>query len=145
MSTTWVVVADGTKGVILANQGVGKGLKKVGVFESEEGRKQSREIGSDKPGRAFSRAGEGRAAMEPHTEPQRYAKLEFAHSVAKMLVRMQESFDRLILVAPPKTLGDLRSAMDKQLQGKIIGELDKDLTYLPAHDLPKQLAGIIPI
>jgi protein required for attachment to host cells len=144
MPTTWIVVADGTRGFILTNKGIGKGLKKIGFLDSEEGRKHSREMVSDKPGRTFTHDG-GHAAMEPHTEPQRYAKFTFAQSVAKMLARMQKKFDRLILVAPPKTLGDLRNALDKHIQEKIIGELHKDLTYLSAHDLPKQLARVLPV
>ena len=37
-------------------------------------------------------------------------------------------FEKLIIVAPPKTLGELRKHYGKQLSERIAGELAKDLT-----------------
>ena len=51
--------------------------------------------------------------MEPPTDPQRYAKYEFARELAERLEEAVHAhrFERLVLVAAPKTLGDLRELL----------------------------------
>ncbi len=49
--------------------------------------------------------------MAPPTDPQRYAKFAFARGLAERLEEAAAAggrFARLILVAAPRTLGDLR-------------------------------------
>jgi protein required for attachment to host cells len=47
--------------------------------------------------------------------------------------------DRLVLVAPPQVLGDLRQALGAHGKGKLAGEINKDLTNLEAAELVIQL------
>jgi NhaA family Na+:H+ antiporter len=46
-----------------------------------------------------------------------------------------KSFDKLVLIAPPKMLGDLRAQLDKSVLPHIIGSLSKDLTHLSAGEI----------
>jgi protein required for attachment to host cells len=48
-------------------------------------------------------------------------------------------FDRLILVAPPVFLGDLRDALPKDLKGKVVDEISSDLTNMPQQQLHTRL------
>ena len=53
------------------------------------------------------------------------------------------AFDRLVLVAPPQTLGELRIALKKRTSARITAELAKNLTNVPIHDLPGHLDGVL--
>ncbi len=55
----------------------------------------------------------------------------------------KDSFDRLILVAPPHTLGALRKVLSKPVNMRIAAEINKDLTKLPADDLQRELGNIL--
>jgi protein required for attachment to host cells len=52
------------------------------------------------------------------------------------------AFDRIVLAAGPKMLGALRDAMPKDLAHKIVAEVDKDLSDIPAQDLFRHLDGL---
>ena len=47
----------------------------------------------------------------------------------------------LVVVAPPRTLADLRHAFHADVKSRIIAEIDKDLTGHPVYDIEKHLAG----
>ncbi len=85
--------------------------------------------------------------MEPRADWRRFEKLQFARAVAEIIDRgaRGKSFDRLVLVAPPKTLGDLRAALGSSSQSAIYGELAKDLTKVPIRDLPAHLRNVLVI
>ena len=48
-------------------------------------------------------------------------------------------FDELVVVAPPKMLGDLRNDLSALSKAKITAEDGKDLTHIPIRDLPTHL------
>ena len=139
---TWIVVANGGEAHILESERHNEGWKEICKLRSD-GNKRSHDIASDRPGRTFSSNGVNRAAIEPHTDPQRYAKLTFAHDIAHWLKERQGDYDKLALVAPPKMLGDLRAALDEQIRERIISELNKDFTHLPTRDFSTQLADVV--
>lgn len=142
--TTWIVVADGARALILANQGPGSGLSPV--FNRAQDLPKTSELGADKPGRSFSSASTGtRSAMEPRVDWHQFEKQRFARGIADLLddARNRHAFDSLILVAPPETLGELRAALDKHTQAMVAGELAKDLTKHPLEDLRNHLDGML--
>lgn len=145
-SVTWVLVADGARARILSATGWGSGLAAVG--ETIEGdRRPSREQGVERPGRVHDRSGPGRHAMEPKVDWHEFGKQQFAKQMAAHLNRAAQSkaFDRLVIVAPPKALGDLRAALDKRTSDLILAELAKDLTNVAEHDLAKHLESVMPV
>lgn len=143
--TTWVLVADGARAHIVETRGPGTGLTPVTERESEAGRTPTRELGTDKPGRAFESADSARHGMEPRVDWQRFEKTQFAKAMARILDDAAEHrrFDALVLVAPPRTLGDLRKALGHAASDRIVAELGKDLTHVPLHDLPERLADVV--
>jgi len=74
-------------------------------------------------------------------------KERFAHSVAKVLDdgRQKKLYDRLVLVAPPKTLGYLRDELSKPTRDTVHGELAKDLTHHEMSDVEKHLGELMAI
>ena len=50
---------------------------------------------------------------------------------------------RVMLVAAPRVLGDLRKALNAQATAKIGGEIGKDLTQVAVHDLGPHLSDLV--
>ncbi len=145
--TTWILLADGTRARIVCNTGPGKGLQEVRGMEFEGSNSRSGDLMADRPGRTFDSAGAHRHAMEPHSDPQREAKRSFA---AELVARLQDelqdqAFDRLVLVAAPATLGDIRKALPKPLLAVVHGEVAKDLVHIPNQELGDHLADVLAV
>jgi protein required for attachment to host cells len=53
--------------------------------------------------------------------------------------RSQQRFDRLVLVADPRTLGRLRPALGAALEACVVAESPHNLTHLEKPDLERRL------
>ena len=142
---TWIVVADAAAARIFALNGPRQSIALNPVRELTAEIKRSGEIGSDRPGRTHDRAGHGRHAEEPPTDPKRHAKFSFAREVGHMLEdeRRRNAFGRLHVVAPPQFLGDLRGVMGTELRAMVDTEINKDLTKLSVHELTPQIQNLL--
>ncbi|MCB0336509.1 MAG: host attachment protein, partial [Bdellovibrionales bacterium] len=129
------------------HEGPGKGLESLAKEEMEGNTPAGRDIMSDAPGRSFSSHGPGRSAMEPPTDPRDQVESEFRGSVADNIERLMKKKDaqRLIVAADPRSLGELRKELSPQLQEKLTATLDKDLTNIPDHDLPKHFEDVLAV
>jgi protein required for attachment to host cells len=47
----------------------------------------------------------------------------------------------LVIVAPPRTLADIRGALHADVASRVIAEINKDLTRHPVGDIEKHLTG----
>lgn len=143
----WVLIADGARARILVALGRGHGLAPVAERDWAAARAPTRSLGGDKPGRAFESSGDGtRHAMEPKVDWQRFEKTRFAREIAALMdeAAAADRFDGLVVVAPPATLGDLRKLISERVRSRIMAEIDKDLTTVADHDLPRHLADRVP-
>lgn len=150
-TVTWVVLADGARARVVANKGPGVDLQPV--YEEEEAKAMlpAREIEADRPGRTFDSGGrgdaaaQGRHAYEPPTDPRRKEQAQFIGTVAEVLENAahEGSFERLVLIAPPKALGDLRASLSKNVMRMVSAEIPKDLVNVPIHDLPERLQDVL--
>lgn len=143
---TWILVADGSRARVLVNEGVGKGLQSAISGEMTHDLPPTRELGTERPGRAGGQRGTGiRHAIQPHVDWHRFEKEKFSKEMAALLDAAAErnAFDRLVLVAPPRTLGDLRAALGAKARGLVHAEIDKDLTQVAVQELPKHLGDAI--
>jgi protein required for attachment to host cells len=141
-TVTWIVVADGAHARVYAHDGPGKGLRAALEKDFETSLPHHvRDILTDRRGRYTGAPGSGRHAMDPRTDPKRHVAQEFVKSVAEVIggAAQHGYFDRLILVAPPKTLGDLRAALPKLVEGLVTGTLDKDLIKRDDGDIERHL------
>jgi len=143
--TTWILVANGTQAFIACNLGPGHGLEKSLEHEFEGPNLANREIMADAPGRSFDSAGRGRHSMEPHSDPRRHNQQVFAHDIAQYLGAAAErhAFERLVLVAAPQMLGDLRKCLPESARAKVTSELAKDLVHVPLHKLSDHLGDVV--
>lgn len=138
-----VFVGDGRKALFLRNHGdaISPNLRMEKVFEEEN--PPTHEQGSDRPGH-LSEAGPGgrRSAVEP-TDWHDIEEHRFAQRVAATMENMVRTTraKALIVVAPPRTLADLRNAFHSDVKACVVAEINKDLTKLPLGEIEKHLVG----
>jgi protein required for attachment to host cells len=142
---TWVLVADGSRARVLENLGPGKGLHQVPATDEAWQLPANRDILADRPGRSHESHGNARHAIEPRSDPHRDLKRAFAvHLIGELEQRhAAHHFDRLVLVAPPEMLGNLRAGMPKKLAAIVSGELNQDLTHVATNEIGSHLAKVL--
>ena len=138
-----IFVGDGRKALFLRNDGDEKflNLKAEQVFVDDN--PSTHEQGSDKPGRAFKRAGTNQRSGVENADWHELEEQRFAHRVAaamEQLVR-ERNAKALIVAAPPRTLAELRHSFHPDVKRRIIAEIDKDLTKHPVGEIEKHLVG----
>jgi protein required for attachment to host cells len=143
---TWVVIADAARARVFETRGRGTKLAAVDDMAMDVELAPSRELASDRPGRSFESVGSTRHAMEG-TDPHREQKRRFARRIAEAVEARQaaNSFDRLVLVAPPVTMGDLRAVLPAKVKAAVAAEVVADLTNTPMRELPAHLSEHIPL
>ena len=142
---TWVLIADGARARILENLGPGRGLISVEGMVFHGDHSATHDLVTDRQGRSFSSQGPGRSAIEVHTDPHRNLKTKFASRLAEALTigLDQHAYDRLVIVAAPVTLGDLRAAIPDRVRSKIVGEVAQDLTKTPNGEVATHLEHVL--
>lgn len=147
MAKTWILVAHEAGARIFDSRGSGKGLALVEAIEHPEGRARDRDIASDRPGRSFRKdSGDPRRASMSRSEgPHDRAVSDFARALADKLrrARVQNEFERLVLVAPPRFLGLLRSSLDGPTSQLVVGSVHKDLASSNEAELIRHLGEVI--
>ncbi|ANT59195.1 MULTISPECIES: host attachment protein [Roseobacteraceae] len=137
---TWVLIADGEKALFLRND-VDEQDPDLNVVRIEEQENPSdREQSANRPGRMHD-GGPGQKSAVEDTDWHELAKERFADDLAEILYKQAHKgkFDRIVLVAPPATLGELRSKLHKEVSDKVVAELDKTLTNHPLDKIEKLL------
>jgi protein required for attachment to host cells len=143
---TWILVADGARARIFKNEGPGKGVQPAVDEDFRHALPRSQEMGTERPGRVYESATTARHAVES-PDWHRFEKEKFAKEMARVLdhAATDGAFDRLVLVAPPKTLGDLRGALAAATRKRVTAEIDKDLTQVSPGELGDHLAKVLPV
>lgn len=135
-----VIVADGRKMLFLRNEGDAQHLNLVVERAVEQDNPKDSDQKSDAPGLSYSNAGHGRNTMG-ETDFHQLEEDRFAVDTADLLKRraLSNDFESLIVIAPPKTLGELRKHYHKEVSARLSGELDKDLTGHPIDQIESAL------
>ena len=102
----------------------------------------TREQGTDRPGRSAGAPGAIRSTME-EADWHHLAKERFAHELAKALYLHTHAnrSERLVIVAPPRILGNLRKAFHAEVIDRIAAEIPSDLTAHPLAEIEKLIAA----
>lgn len=149
MAKAWILVAHEAGARLFESPGPGKGITCIEEIEHPEGRARDRELVSDRPGRSFRKnSGDPRrASMGESGGPHEQAVADFGRALAQKLQqgRVENRFGRLVLVAPPKFLGTLRSSLDSATGQLVVGSLDKDLASAKEADLVERLGEVIAV
>jgi protein required for attachment to host cells len=144
MNKTWILVAHRSGARLFENVGRGKGLSLVEEIPHPEGRLKDGQINADKPGRAFDTFSR-RHSVSQEKGPSDQVTSMFAKRLGDMLdkARTQNRFTKLVLVADPHLLGELRAALNNQTTVLVTATLNKDLANVESRDLPKHLGGVV--
>ncbi|MHA6723612.1 host attachment family protein [Sphingomonas sp. RS2018] len=142
-----VIVADGRKMLFLRNEGDGLAPNLKVEHAREQDNPSDSDQKTDSAGRAASTRGGGGFAAGGGTmgevdfhqqEEDRFA----ADTAALLKTRaLSNDYEKLIVIAPPKTLGELRKHYHKEVTDRLAGELAKDLTGHPIADIEKALVA----
>lgn len=140
---TWVVVADGEKAMIFVNDDTPEqpflNILSKNILDNPPTREQA----ANRPGRMQDRGAGGaqRSAMSD-TDWHQFEKERFAKDFAGALNKaaMKNSFDHLVLFAPPQALGNLRKELHKEVQSRLVLTVGSDLTNHPVDEIESHLA-----
>ena len=129
---SYVLVADGAKMLFFRNEGDVENLNLTVVAAEQQADHYDREIKTDNAGQKPAGFGAG-GSTAGEADFHQQAEERFAAEAAERINRaaLANEFERLIIVAPPKTLGALRKHYHKQVTGRIAAEIAKDLTGHP--------------
>jgi protein required for attachment to host cells len=140
---SFVVVADGEKMLFFRNHGDAEFPKLEVERKRVQDNPSAADQKTDEAGRTFDASGgAGRSAYE-ETDYHQLAEDRFAADTAELLKKraLQNDFDNLIIVAPPRTLGELRKHYHKEVEKRLAGEIAKDLTGHPIDEIEKIISA----
>ncbi len=138
---TWVLIADAGRARILESDGAGSGLRQVEGMMFENPLPPTHDLVDDRQTRSYESVGAARHAVSGRTDPRRKEKFRFVEILGEKIedALTRKAFDRLVLVAPPKVLGDFRDVLSERMREHIVSEVPKDLTKTPDNEVAGHL------
>lgn len=138
---SYVLVADGAKMLFFRNAGDDEHLDLIVVAAEQQADDYDRDIKTDAAGRKPGAPGLGGASSAGEADFHQQAEDRFAAEAAARINRaaLAGEFEQLIVVAPPRTLGELRRHYHGQTQARISAEIPKDLTGHPVDRIEQAL------
>jgi len=137
-----VFVADGRKMLFLRNHGHPAQLDLRTESHAERDVAKDSEMKTDAPGIGAQSGGFGRPAMD-ETDFHQHAEDQWARDAADTLNRraLAGDYDALVIVAPPKALGELRKHLHKETEKRLVATFNKEMTDRPLDQIEDLLAG----
>ena len=140
-SNALVLISDGQHARLLRNQGTPVHPELIMEHSIDRENPPTREQGTDRPGRHHGIDGVSRSAVEQtdwHTQQEE----RFAAELAELLYKLGHAgkYEELVVVAPPKMLGDLRKNFHPVVAGAIVAEVPRDLTMYSVPEIGKLLS-----
>jgi protein required for attachment to host cells len=136
----WYIVADGGRARFVERDETGA-YRTVLSFVAADMHKRTSDLGLDRPARVKESANSARHAVEPRRDLHEAAKEDFIALVAEEIEAEhgRDQFDRLVLIAPPGVLTELKQRLSKPMAKIVVNDLQKDLTKVPDHDLTEHI------
>jgi len=140
MSGTWVLVAESSRAKLF------KAVNRTDLTELEalthsEGRLHEGDLVSDRAGSDGGSIGQGRHVFDDKVSAKEHEAGVFAKAIANRLetARNNGDFNKLVLVAPPAFLGQLRNNLSKEVMSMVSKQIDKNLVTKPAETIGQYL------
>jgi protein required for attachment to host cells len=137
-----VLVADGKKLLWLRNNGDSEMLDLRTESHDERPDPMDREIKTDAPGTQSPSVGSGRDTMgeaDFHQQGEDRWIREAAEGVNRRA--LENDFEALVVVIPPKALGEFRKKLHKEAERRIVLTVNKTMTDRPIPDIEELLVG----
>jgi protein required for attachment to host cells len=105
-----------------------------------------REIESDRPGRGVTSDGRHHAYESEH-DPRKLEKHDFVKAIAGAVEAAldQHKFNKLVIVAPVRSVGEFRSVAGDKVKATLWREVPKELAGLSDSDLENHLVPILQV
>ena len=133
-----VLVVDGSRMQILRNRGQKAAIELEIVSEDKLKNPASHVMEADSPGRSHDSKGQGSHAYEADDLHQRRED-EFVADALTQLRAAVGNDDKIVLIAPPKALGHLRKLLNKDMEARVVAEINKDLGHLKPAEIAAAL------
>jgi protein required for attachment to host cells len=139
---TLVMVADGAKLLLFRNEGDEKFAVLETLDHARQDNPSTAEQGDDSPGRSFARFGESRSSYE-ETDLHQQREDAFARHAAGLLedAAQAHSGAGIVVIAAPRTLGELRRNYGRATSERLVAEIDKVLTDHTTDDIAAAIAA----
>ena len=141
-NNTLVLVTDGRKTLFFRNHGDENQIDLRTEDFDERADAPNRELKSDAAGSSKQSFGYGRPALG-ETDFHQLEEDRWAHTAAEAVNKrvLNNDFDALAIVAPPKTLGLIRKKLHKEAERRLVCEIPKEMTGRPIPDIEALLVG----
>ena len=137
-----VLVTDGRKTLLFRNHGDFNQIDLRTEAHDERKDLSDGEMKTDAPGSTHQSVGAGRSSYEEtdfhQLEEDRWAK-HAADDVNKRA--LANDFEALAIIAPPKTLGELRKQLHKEATRRVVCEIAKEMTGHTIADIEKLIVA----
>jgi len=140
--SVWILVADQSRARLFSQSFKNGGLTELESFANPEGRAHNRDLETDQPPRVYKSFSAVRHAIEPQTSTKNKVIERFSRQLSDVLElgRVNHQYDQLVLIAPPKFLGILRSELNKHVQEKVVVQVNQELTTATAEEIQLYLS-----
>ncbi|MBX3170080.1 MAG: host attachment protein [Candidatus Eremiobacteraeota bacterium] len=128
---TLVLAADGSRARLFVHWNV-HNFEQISSWDSPQARHLPGETNSDKHG-SF-----GGNAYDAEVDAQRHAQQLFAKELMHDVKQKEKDFERIVIAAPPKFLGELRSHLTPAINQKL-STLTRDFTHLKPQEVHQRL------
>ena len=137
-----VLVADGRKSLFFRNKGDSEFPDLTVEDQASHPNPAHHEQASDLAGRASNPVGGHGGSME-EVDFHQQEEDRFAAGLAETLKAraLRNDYEKLVVVAPARTLGELRKHYHKAVEERLVAEIPKDLVNLPVPEIEKVLKG----
>lgn len=137
------MVGDGEKALFLRNEGDEVFPDLAVVRSVHHDNPPTHEQGTERPGRLGDTLPEQKSAVQ-ETDWHRLEKHRFAREIAERLYKAAHrgEYENLIIVAPPVVLGELRKALHKEVEERVLFDVAKELTKHPVDEIEKSICDL---
>lgn len=126
---TVLMVLDGTKMLLFRNDGDAKYPVLTTLAHENSANPPSSRQGTDAPGRTHSSMGDGRSSSYGETDWHQQSEDHFARHAAEVLEQAASRLkdEGVVVIAAPRTLGEMRKHYGRETGRRLLGEISKDL------------------
>lgn len=121
---TWILVGDEASARLFSANDAARRWRLREEFSHPQSRMKAEAVLTDRPN-----------YPEPGTPQRDFEGLRFARALADHLDRHHGEFTRLVLVGPPRFLGELRKQLPGPVQKKLTDSLARELVHVETREL----------
>lgn len=142
----WIVVADaGSCRIFQTDEGMSDWTV-LQTVSNERIHLAAADLVSGARGATQSRPHGVQSAYDRHTDPHETERIRFAREIAASLSasRARGEWEQVVLVAPPKFLGDLRMHLSEQAIKRVMATVHHDFTHATDAEIPALVRKHLP-